>query len=219
MSSAMRARSRRRCAQRAAQDVAGAILDPASSVRMRAPVSAIARAASTAGSLTASSGSRYSIVAGSSTRIVDPGSGGSRVCRTRGPPCRRSVRARSSPRAVAAPRSRHGRPPRTAAAPRSAATFARMSSPAMIDRSKRRALRPADDGTGHRVDFFNRELAGRHELDRPERAEHPDAIRDEPGRVLRDDDALAEAAIGEVRHALDHRRRRCLASESASSSL
>jgi hypothetical protein len=39
----------------------------------------------------------------------------------------------------------------------------------------------------------------------PHHAEKADPVADEVGRVLRDDDALAEPVIGEPGHLLDHR--------------
>src|SRR6185369_5886031 len=52
-----------------------------------------------------------------------------------------------------------------------------------------------DCRTSHLVDFFDRVAVVEHRLDREERAERADAIRDEVWTILRRHDALAESLI------------------------
>src|SRR5439155_21880729 len=68
---------------------------------------------------------------------------------------------------------------------------------------ERGARRPAERGSGHRVDLFDRVLAGFERFEHLRDAEQANVIRDEVRRVLRDDDALAETMVGEMRHAID----------------
>ena len=75
-----------------------------------------------------------------------------------------------------------------------------------VHRPERRALRPAERRPGDRVDLLDRVAAALERLQRQHHAVEPEVVGDEVRRVLRDDDALAEAVIGELRHALDDRR-------------
>src|SRR4029077_8441738 len=65
---------------------------------------------------------------------------------------------------------------------------------------ERRALRPAERGAGDRVDFLDRVLPGLEDAKYLHHAEQPNMVGDEIRSVLRDDDALAEAVIGEIGH-------------------
>ena len=58
---------------------------------------------------------------------------------------------------------------------------------------------------GDGIDLFDRVFAGLERAQRLDNAEQRDVIRDEVGRVLGDDDALAEIAIDEGGHAREHR--------------
>ena len=78
-----------------------------------------------------------------------------------------------------------------------------------VHRAERRALRPADRRTGDRVDLFDGVLARLERAQDLHDAEQADVIGDEVRRVLRDDDALAEAMIGEMRSPRRRRPGRC----------
>ena len=72
-----------------------------------------------------------------------------------------------------------------------------------IHRAKRRAARPAKRRTRDGIDFFDRVLAARNRIERPGDAVQRDVVADEVGRVLGDDDALAEMMVGEIANGLD----------------
>ena len=74
-----------------------------------------------------------------------------------------------------------------------------------IERPERGALRPSERRAGDRVDLLDRVGAGLDLLEDLHHAVERDVVADEVRRVLRDDDALAEVMIGEIR---DTRRRR-----------
>ncbi len=76
--------------------------------------------------------------------------------------------------------------------------------PGQVDRAKRRALRPADEGSGHRVDLFDGEVARRRGRKELHHAVGAEAIRDECRGIPRDDHALAEAAVEDVAESVDH---------------
>ena len=66
-----------------------------------------------------------------------------------------------------------------------------------IGEAKGAGARPADGGAGERVDFFDGEALLEHEVGGVEHDRDADAVGDEVGRVVREDDLLAEDAIGE----------------------
>ena len=57
--------------------------------------------------------------------------------------------------------------------------------------------RPADGGAGERVDFFDGEALLEHQVGGVEHDGDADAVGDEVGRVVGEDDLLAEEAVGE----------------------
>ena len=66
-----------------------------------------------------------------------------------------------------------------------------------IGEAKCSGARPADGGTGERVDFFDSKPCSSIRFGGVEHDRDADAIGDEVGRVVREDDLLAEHAIGE----------------------
>ena len=75
-----------------------------------------------------------------------------------------------------------------------------------VDGAERRALRPADRGARDRIDFLDRIRPGGERLENAHEPVHRDVVGDESRRVLRDDDVLAEPAIGKVAHGRDDGR-------------
>ena len=75
-----------------------------------------------------------------------------------------------------------------------------------VHRAERRALGAAQRGTGHRIDLFDRVLAGFERTENLNHSVQADMVRDEIRRVLGDDDAFAEPPIGEARDAGHHIR-------------
>ena len=66
-----------------------------------------------------------------------------------------------------------------------------------VGEAKGPGARPADGGAGERVDFLDGEPLLEHEVGGAEHDGDTDAICDEVGRVVREDDLFAEAEIGE----------------------
>ena len=66
-----------------------------------------------------------------------------------------------------------------------------------IGEAKGSGAGPADGGAGERVDFFDGEALLEHEVGGVEHDGDADAVGDEVGRVVGEDDLLAEEAVGE----------------------
>ena len=149
---------------------------------------------------TASAGSRASRDRASGSRRPPSG-------RIRGRSSRRPSRVRSESRRAPASRSvaRSGSGRRVA---RFVIDVAEHVDAGDVHGAERGALRPADRRSRDRVDLLDRILAGFERAQRLHDAEQGDAVGDEVGRVFRDDDALAEAAI--------ERSARCARATSAS---
>ena len=77
-----------------------------------------------------------------------------------------------------------------------------------IERAKRRALRAANGRPGHRVDLFDRVLAGCDEREQMHHAREREMVADEVRRVLRNHHSLAEVVIGERADLVDDRAAR-----------
>ena len=64
-----------------------------------------------------------------------------------------------------------------------------------VHRAKRRALRPANRGSGDGVDLLDAVLSGRQCLENSHQAVHRHMVRDEAWRILGDDHVLAQPPI------------------------
>ena len=66
-----------------------------------------------------------------------------------------------------------------------------------VGEAKGSGARPADGGAGERVDLFDGQSLLEHQVGGVEHDRDADAVGDEVGRVVGEDDLLAEDAVGE----------------------